>query len=340
MSPLGELAPRGAPSPVGSRERRLFRAILCLAAAGAGAGVATSGCAASSEVKYTGAAHPAVPLENVEVLGDQTPHGFTVSGVVTATCETLNGASGVLEGSCTEDELLALARKEVANHGGHALVDVRCRKELLERSFENRDGGGVNITTRERLSCQATVARYASGGAPRPRGAVDAGTAAAPSRGKRVMVQDVPVTVEFVAAAGRRGGVARAEEQVGELDEVPRGYAVLGTLAAICTSTCAPRHGRAALRQEAARLGGLAVAGVRCEVAGADRWRCDATLVGDLEVPSGAANADGAKGAADGGGEEEEADAGPEGPSHEAPPLESADAGDGRDTPSGADGGA
>ncbi len=259
----------------------LARLAICGLAASAGGGVVLVGCAASADVKFVGAEHPAVSPDDVEILGDQTPPGFLVTGVVTAACEMMNGASGVFEMDCTKAEMIALARRQAAASGGHALVDVTCRAEMLERSFEKVDGGGIKATTRERLTCRATVARWRHGN--RVRRPAASGTVAltrAKVGGRRVTINEIPVDVAFAPAAGFKPQGERELRNVGVLEQVPRGYATLGKISATCANACAPRHSRAALRQEAARLGGTAIAAVYCEVAGADRWRCEASLIG------------------------------------------------------------
>jgi hypothetical protein len=258
-----------------------LRLLVCAASAAVGSGIVLGGCASSSAIRFTGTEHPEVPVEDVEIMGDEAPAGFAITGVVTASCETLNGATGVLEAACTRDELLGLSRKRAAAAGGHGLVDVRCNNELLERRHESLDGGGVKTTTRTRLTCRASVVRWTKGRrVPRPRSSAVA-SASRGGDGRSVLIDDVPVDLSFTPAPGFTEGTSRDASAVGELDAEPAGYAKLGVLAATCAATCAPRHGRAALRKEAARLGATAIAAVHCEVAGADRWQCVAALIGD-----------------------------------------------------------
>lgn len=268
----------------------LLRAVVCVAAAGAGGALAVSGCTSSADVAFTGTEHPAVAVEDVDTFGDQAPPGFAVTGVVTAVCETMNGASGVFESSCTEAELLAMARRKAAASGGHALADVDCRNEQLERSYENVDGGGVKVTTRERLTCRATVVRWTKG--PRAPRQPAAGTtsATAQSAGHRVLVGDIPVDV-VSTPRGLASGAARPVAEVLELDREPEGFVMLGKLSATCAVSCAPRHARAALREEAARRGASAIAAPVCEVIGAERWQCEAALVGEGITPPATADA-------------------------------------------------
>lgn len=220
-------------------------------------------------------------MKDVEDLGELAPDGFVTTGVVTAACEMLNGASGVLEATCNRDEMIALARRKAAAAGGHGLVDTRCKSELLERRHEMQDGGGVKVSTRERLTCQATVVRWTKGGPIPVAKATASASAKVAADGRKVVVDDIPFVVAFKPSAAYRKRASRDVSTVGELDATPSGYAALGQLEATCRATCAPRHGRVALRREAARLGGTAIAAVHCEVAGADRWQCTAAVIGE-----------------------------------------------------------
>ena len=270
--------------------RLALRATVCAGAASLGAIAVVSGCAASAEVKFTGAAFPEVPVDEVDDLGEQAPAGFVTTGVVTTMCETMNGASGVLEAACTEAQLIAMTREQAAAKGGHGLVDTQCRKELLQRSHETLDGGGVKVTTRERLTCHATVVRWGQGDRPlraRTSATVSVGAPKRKALGDgetRVMVSEIPVDVAFAPTASFVSRKPRPVADVGELDSTPDDYTLLGVLAATCAATCAPRHGREAMRMEAARLGGTAIAAVHCEIAGADRWQCKGSVIGDIKV--------------------------------------------------------
>jgi hypothetical protein len=236
-------------------------------------------------VQFTGHEYPpAVAAERVDMLGRDVPAGHRVIGVVTASCETLNGASGLLDRPCNEDALMAVARERAAAAGGTGLVDDRCAHVGGQRILSNVDGGGVETAVRASLSCQATVVRRVAGAMVGV-----AGSAARPAGAKRrVTLSGIDVEVSFTGTAR----AARARDDVGELDAVPSDHLRMGRLSAECQRGCSRSVARRALKDEGGRVGALAVADVACELIG-DRWRCEAEAIGGSESVSGdAAGAD------------------------------------------------
>jgi hypothetical protein len=267
------------------RLRRLGRALALAAAMGGGGALALAiGCSSTVEAYFTGTPKPVlVTAEEIEQLGAEVPRGFETIGVVTAACETLNGAAGVFEAPCAADGLTGLLRGKAAESGATAIADLSCRKEQLSSETESVDGGGVTTTTRDRLTCQATAVRGKRGAGH--LAVVPRSQAPTPQRGRRVVVGDASVYVAFAPSSSYTERPPRPEGEVGELADPPAGYAQLGTASSVCADACSPSQARRALIAEAARVGATAVASVTCELDGADRWRCEGQAIGDA-VPA------------------------------------------------------
>jgi len=242
--------------------------------------LALVGCGSGSTVHFTGTAHPPVATaEQVETFGRDTPSGYAVIGVVTAQCGTLNEASGLLSDPCSEEDMLRLAKSKAAASGGSALVDAVCRNNETQRLVERRDGGGIQTTVRATLTCRATVVRLSGAAALQPPTASRAHKP--PTR--RVDVSGIAVEVSFIPARGRKRRPSRAETDVGELERLPGGYELLGQLKSECVFACSRWTAKRGLRAQAARVGATAFAAPVCELLG-DRWRCEATAIGDARV--------------------------------------------------------
>ncbi len=236
-----------------------------------------AGCS-SGNVHYTGSEHPIVAgAGDIEMLGRDVPPGHDVIGVATGQCETLDGASGLLERPCNEASLVAQIREHAASVGGTGIVDEQCSAGRSRREVTNVDGGGVETSVRAGLTCRATVVRRV-GGASAHRPAPDAGAAAPRPAGatRRVTIGDAPVEVAFDGTPA----TPREADAVGEMDAFPAGYLKLGRVMAECVTGCPRSTARRALRHEAARIGAIAVAAIDCALVG-ERWRCEADAVGD-----------------------------------------------------------
>jgi hypothetical protein len=247
------------------------------------AGRVVAGCSRGGDVRFAGTEQSVVAgSDDIEMLGHDVPAGHEVIGVVTTTCETINGASGLLERPCNIEELLVMARERAAAAGGTGLVDDHCQHKGTERMLSDVDGGGVKTVERAALECQATVVRRIGGGIVNV-----SGSAAKPTEGasRRIQISGVNVEVAF-AARGTAAPQPRMRDEVGELDAVPPGYETLGRLAAECVTGCPRNVARRALKTEAARAGALAIAAVECAIIG-ERWRCEAEAIGQAIPDAG-----------------------------------------------------
>jgi len=236
--------------------------------------LALAGCSNPGAIQFTGTAHPpVVTADGIDMLGRDVPAQHEIIGVITARCETIDGASGLLERPCTEDDLLALARERAAAVGATGLVDNQCRHSEGHRMLTNVDGGGVETALRASRSCQATVVRRTGG----PM--VGSARTVPVASQRRVDVSGVAVEVGFDGEATTR----RDAGAVGEMDAFPAGYAKVGRLSAECVTGCPRSSARRALRIEAARVGALAIAEIDCALLG-QRWRCQASAVGTKQT--------------------------------------------------------
>ncbi len=248
------------------------------------AGRAVAGCASGGDVRFAGNEQPVVAgPEAIEMLGHDVPARHKVIGVVTTSCQTINGASGLLERPCNIEELLLMARERAAAAGGTGLVDDRCRHKGTERMLSDVDGGGVKTVERTTLECQATVVRRIGGGLANIIGSAVKATVGAT---RRIQISGIGVDVAF-AARGATQAQPRQPNEIGELHTVPLGYQRLGRLAAECVSGCSRNVARRALKTEAARAGAVAIAAIECTIIGV-RWRCEAEAIGDALADAGA----------------------------------------------------
>ena len=254
-----------------------------------------AGCSTQSYARFTGKVEP--PLATAAELqvfqGSDIPEGYKIIGVVTASCETYNGASGLFAAQCTDETMLAEARKKAAEVGGAALIEPRCSDQLMMREIQRVDGGGAKQNRRVRLQCQVSVGRPLNGQKP-PR------VEPAPSAlaGDRVHISDADVTFRGEPEAGSPLHEARPVEDVGEIDSAPASYPHLGRVVAECLQSCSSSTARRGLKHAAAKLGAIAIADSSCEPIG-DRWRCQATAIGDAikdDIMDAGARADAADG--------------------------------------------
>lgn len=226
-------------------------------------------CQGGAEITYAGREQGrAVEAEQIDSLaGRLPPEGYTILGVVTARCTTVDGASGLLAEPCDEETMMSHLRTRAAAAGATALLDLHCDRKETDRHTESGDAGTVTVTVRETLTCQGTALRH-EGRRPAP-------PPAEPSR--RITVGGVEVAIEGPTepSAG-----ARDPSEVGELETFPEGYRRIGRIRATCLRGCARNTARLAIREMSARLGAVAFAELRCDLDG-DRWHCEAIAVGD-----------------------------------------------------------
>ncbi len=238
--------------------------------------VLVAGCSAQNIARFTGKAEPRLAsAAELEVFqGHDIPHGYKVIGVVTTTCDTYNGASGLFEARCNDETLLDQAKKKAAEVGGSALIEPSCSDHLVERILERKDGGGAVQNKRSRLTCQASVGRPLSGViAPKVE------PPPAPS-GESVTISGAEVVFHGEPEAGSPLHEPRPIEEVGELERVPEGYPRLGRVTAECRQSCSSSTARRGLKHAAAKLGAIGVAESSCEPAG-ERWKCQGIAIGD-----------------------------------------------------------
>ena len=222
--------------------------------------------------------------------GSQPPEGYQVVGVVTAECTLLNGASGVFDDDCTDDHMMERARQKAADSGGTALVAVDCVRKTTARELERTDAG-VALMNREVIRCQMTVLR---------RGQEMDGGVEGPSDGRKVEIAGVTMMVRSEpGAAAEAAGAPRPGAEVGEIETGAGDYPRIATVRVECLDGCSRAAARSGLKEEAGRVGAIAIANVRCELLG-ERWRCQADAIGDVVTEPVDATSDPAV-AADGG---------------------------------------
>ncbi len=240
-------------------------------------------CSAGGRTSFVGT--PREPVADGSAILVHTlaeaPSGHDVLGVVTATCDTYDGASGLAEAPCDEATLLADARLEAARRGGTLLVDPSCEQRVIERTLEQLKGGGARAHVRMRLRCRATVAR---GGTARV-GAAQRRTAPSTAATTNVLEE------EFTVANSRlrlrtspRTDVPKRSpletDATAELADAPPSAPLLGHVVAECLAPCASAVARRGAKTAAARLGATYLVKVSCDVI-ADRWRCEGDAHGE-----------------------------------------------------------
>jgi hypothetical protein len=210
------------------------------------------------------------------------PPGYTVVGVVTTTCETYDGASGLFERPCTEESLLEEAKGKAASVGGSLLVEPTCESDVMERSIERLKGGGAKGHLRLRLRCRATVVRPESGALPPPKTiATSEARVRGPGHGgEQVTIANIPVTLGYSAAPDAPRLGARSVEAVVEFATAPDGSVPVGPVSSECEAACSSAVARRGLKQAAANVGAYAVTSVNCEPLG-ERWRCEGQAFSD-----------------------------------------------------------
>ena len=136
----------------------VFRAPLKLA----GLVLLLAGCHRSGPfLRYVGKADVVVrKASDLDLMGgSRPPKTHRVLGVLTARCETYDGASGALRDQCNEVALTRALRQHAAGVGATALFDVRCTQESLRRELERDDNVGAVAHELSAQICQATVLR-------------------------------------------------------------------------------------------------------------------------------------------------------------------------------------
>jgi hypothetical protein len=228
--------------------------------------------------------HAARPHQIEVVLGQRTPEGHDVTGVITARCETYNGASGLFEASCNEESMLTAAKRRAAEAGGTALMDPRCENRLLEQSVERLEQGGAKSHRRVELKCHATVLRRQPGAPPlRP-------IADRSSTGERTRIEHVWVTIHAKAEGSITRPVVEVDA-VAEAERIAAGQTRVGVVSAVCEADCSSSISRRGLKHAAAKLGATAIVEVRCEPVG-DRWACQGVAIAaSVDPPPNAASA-------------------------------------------------
>ncbi len=121
--------------------------------------VTAGGCASSFEVRYVGARQPVTwaPEELAVIESDEAEPESPVHGVVTVSCATRDGTSGIFAERCDEAQLLTRAREVASEVGGTTLFAPRCQTTQLARSIERAPSGGATLSQHVRLTCQASV---------------------------------------------------------------------------------------------------------------------------------------------------------------------------------------
>ncbi|MBM4359747.1 MAG: hypothetical protein FJ096_16715 [Deltaproteobacteria bacterium] len=240
-------------------------------------------CSASSRTSFVGTARePVIDASAVLVHPlSEAPAAHEVLGVVTATCETYDGASGLVEAPCDDPTLLADARGEAARRGGTLLVEPACERQVIERTVEPLKGGGARVHERRRVRCRATVAR--GGVAP---------VKSAPSASARPPEADAAMLEETLVVGGStlRSRLALADpratrapidtDATAELAHPPSDAPKLGHVQVACTEPCSSSLARRGLKAAGARIGARYLVQVTCDVI-ADRWRCEGDAHGD-----------------------------------------------------------
>jgi hypothetical protein len=241
-----------------------------------GAGAASViACGSGPVVTYAGREHDRAvdPSKIAIVAGRLPPEGYTILGVVTARCTTVDGASGLLAERCDDDTMTEALRRRAASAGATALLDLRCERVVTDRHTERGDAGAVVVKVRQELSCQGTALRH--------EGRRPVATDEAP-RGRRVTIGGVELVVEVTLEPGAAtdAGRPRSPDEVPELDVFPNGYNRLARVSATCLAGCARNAPRLAIRDASAEIGAVAFAELRCDLDG-DRWLCEAIAVGE-----------------------------------------------------------
>ena len=121
-----------------------------------------AGCQHSGPyLRYVGKADVVVrkPSDLDLMGGNRPPKSHRVLGVLTARCETYDGASGALRDQCNEVALRKALRQHAASVGATALFDIRCTQESLRRELERDENVGAVVHQLSAQICQATVLR-------------------------------------------------------------------------------------------------------------------------------------------------------------------------------------
>ncbi|MBM4376554.1 MAG: hypothetical protein FJ095_15840 [Deltaproteobacteria bacterium] len=238
---------------------------------------------ASSRTSYVGRiATPSASPETILVHRPSSPPSeHEVLGVVTARCDTYDGASGLAESPCHEDELTREARVRAADVGGTLLVDPACRTTVTERTVERTKGGGATLHTRSRLECRYSVARKLTGVATTTAGAKPpAGQSPADAATSTVTVSGVPLTLRVESLRATPAPRELGPDDVGELGRAPANAVLYGRASATCDDECSSSIARRGLKTAAARLGATVLTDVNCEPV-AERWSCAGSAYGD-----------------------------------------------------------
>lgn len=112
-------------------------------------------------LRYVGKADVVVrkPSDLDLMGGSRPPKSHRVLGVLTARCETYDGASGALHDECNDVALTRALRGHAASVGATALFDLRCTQESLRRELERDENVGAVLHQLSAQICQATVLR-------------------------------------------------------------------------------------------------------------------------------------------------------------------------------------
>lgn len=248
---------------------------------------AVTGCA-SSRVTFVGRTRtPTTEAHAVQVhASSQPPSGYEVIGVTTAVCETYDGAAGLTERACSEEELTREAGAKAAEVGGALLVEPACMRVVLEQTVERLKGGGAKPHVRERLECRYSVAGHTNAAAGSP---LNVASTAEPTReGPRELEVNVAGKAVAVRIAATRTGPVPHElgpDDVGELARVPENAIRYGRIASECRDDCASAVARRGLKAGAAKLGATVLVDVHCEPI-AERWACTGDAYGDSPPPA------------------------------------------------------
>lgn len=231
-------------------------------------------CAQASRARYTGKVRqPVVEAQSILIHSSSAlPLGHEALGVVTLTCETYDGASGLAEAPCEEERLLFEAREEAATRGGTLLVEPRCEHRVVEQTIEQVKGGGAKAHVRKRLSCRATVARGETT-TETPR--LEAKTETPPQAGAEdvTVLRGVRLSLRVERTEGAPHLPRVSAENIAETSSAPAGTIRIGKVAAACAEACSSSLARRGLKLAAGKLGARYLVSVVCDVI-ADRWRC------------------------------------------------------------------
>lgn len=234
--------------------------------------LAASACAPNARVSYAGKTRPAHERKVQIIEGRDAPKGYSVLGVVTSRCTSLDGSSGILEDPCTDVTLKEKALARAAEVGGDALVELVCGIEGTDQYLTTVDQGLPGTSERQFLMCRATVL-VAEAGAEPPKTVTGK-----PDR----VIDGRPYAVEMTGEA--REGERLDASVVGVMDRFPDGYLELGRITVRCLKVCKRSSTERALVSLAAERGALSVAELSCELKG-ERWGCQARMVGEESTP-------------------------------------------------------